>query len=104
MKRCKEEGDIFKHGGLFEILEDLSRTLSFEKTVDETRSRLYIDGNDIYDFDAMTRGPVTRVELSNGYALITDVKYESYASAISGGKLSTGDVISETTHLSLVAG
>lgn len=104
MKKCRDVSNVFKCGGLFEVLEDLGRTLSIEKTIDETRSRLYIDENDIYGFDAITHEPVTRNELTSGYAFITDKSNERYASLISGDKLDVGDVVSEATHLSLAAG
>lgn len=105
LKKCEEttSGEL-RCSGFLDLLEDLSRKLAIEKTIDDARSALNIDEEEIAGYDAITREPVTRRELEEGYGLRVDEGVQEYASTISSGKLVLGDVISEATHLSLVAG
>lgn len=102
--KSRIESNDRKQVVFLDVLEELEKILAHEKVVDDTRLRLNIDETEIIGFDAITREPVTRDEVTTGYGLRIDEGVLEYAKAISGGKLETEDVISEATHLSLVAG
>lgn len=96
-----------KHGrneGFLMIQEDLERKLSIQKIRDESIFRLNVNEDAIAGFDAITRELVTKAEIHSGFGLKIDESLTEYSNVISGGKLSNEDLISESTHLSLVAG
>lgn len=103
IKECKRE-EVLKCPGFFELEENLARNLAQEKARDEVLSALRIDETNIEGFDAITKEPVTRADLTDWFGLKVTDTLKDYAMAISGGKLEVGDLVCETTHLSLVAG
>lgn len=102
LKSCKN-ADTPRCSHFFEVLDSLEERLAIEKSLDDSRAVFKISEKDIEGFDAITGEPVVRDELDR-FALRVNDRTRDYASAISGGKLQVGDIISEVTHLSLVAG
>ncbi len=87
-----------------EVLESLEQTLSIRKSLDDARRTVWIGSDRIAGFDRSTNHPVIDIEFNDGYALKVDGIYKDYVDFISGRKFSEGDLLSEATHLSLVAG
>jgi hypothetical protein len=87
-----------------EVLESLEQSLSIRKSLDDARSTVWIGSDRIVGFDRSTNHPVIDIEFNDGYALKVDGMYKDYVDFISGRKFSEGDLLSEATHLSLVAG
>jgi hypothetical protein len=86
------------------VLESLEQTLSIRKSLDDARRTVWIGSDRIAGFDRSTNNPVIDIEFNDGYALKVDGIYKDYVDFISGRKFSEGDLLSEATHLSLVAG
>lgn len=103
LRECTMTKPLPRCPGFFELLEDLTKMLALEKVRDNARSAMWIEESDIVGFDSITREPVTRKDIE-WYGLRVERELEDYTSAISGGKLTVGDIVSEATHLSLVAG
>ncbi len=87
-----------------EVLESLEQNLSIRKSLDDARRTFWIGSDRIVGFDRSTNHPVIDIEFNDGYALRVDGMYKDYIDFISGRKFSEGDLLSEATHLSLVAG
>lgn len=92
--------------GFMSVLESLENELATKKSLDNARMRFEIEEDTILGFDAITQEPVTAGEVSTGfYGLKVSEDNLDYANKIAGpNKLEPGEVISEATHLSLVAG
>ncbi|MEM3569971.1 MAG: hypothetical protein QXI20_10615 [Candidatus Jordarchaeales archaeon] len=92
--------------GFMSVLESLENELATKKSQDNARMRFEIEEDRILGFDAITQEPVTAGEVSTGfYGLKISEDNLDYANKIVGpNKLEPGEVISEATHLSLVAG
>lgn len=105
LKQCRRTGSgKLECGGFFQVNEGVERELAMMKSLDESEAWVEIDELDVEGFDAITREVVTRDEVTDGFGLRVESSTLSYASLISGGKLEEGDLVSETTHLSLAAG
>ncbi len=93
--------------GFLDIIKSLELELSKEKTkrllVNELlyKEGEVIDENEIEDLDSITREVVYK---SQRYNLKVSDNLKDYIERIAGGKLSEGEVISNITHLSLIAG
>ena len=90
-------------GGFVEVLDSLSQSLAFEKARRGVRGAgVLVDEASIEGFDSLTGEVVAR---NQKYKLRVDEASKEYVDAIAGAdKLSIGDLVSEATHLSLVAG
>ena len=99
-------GSLVRGGGFYEVLESLSLDLALNKATRPANEPLYIDTDKIADFDALTREPVLEEDLkTTGLALKVSEETIEYANRIAGpNKLSIGDTIGRSTHLSLIGG
>jgi len=90
-------------GGFIEVLDSLSQSLAFEKARRGVRGAgVLVDEAGVEGFDSLTGEVIAR---DQRYKLRVDEADKEYVDAIAGAdKLSTGDMVSEATHLSLVAG
>jgi CRISPR-associated protein Csm1 len=99
-------GSLVKGGGFYNVLESLSLDLALNKATRLANEPLYIDAGKIADFDALTREPVPDEDLkATGFALKVSEETIEYANRVAGpNKLSIGDTVGRSTHLSLIGG
>lgn len=87
------------------VLKSLEEDLAIRKSMDNSRMIFNVGESEVAGFDAITQEPVFKAELGEGrYGLRVDQGSYDYAGRISGFKLEQGEMVSEATHLSLVAG
>lgn len=92
-------------GGFRSVLESVEEELAVRKALDNAKMMFKIEEDAILGFDAITQEPVTVGEVEAGfYGLKVNEDNLDYADKISGFKLEPNEMVSEATHLSLVAG
>ncbi|MET1101649.1 MAG: hypothetical protein ABWW69_04140, partial [Pyrodictiaceae archaeon] len=87
-------------GGFLEVVNSLSEKLALEKARRGVK-KVYHDNRDIVGFDSITREPVVK---GQEYSFKVVEENKKYVDELAPEKLSENELVSETTHFSLVAG
>lgn len=91
-----------KRRGFIEVLDSLTYSLAIEKARKGVRGGILVAEDKIEGFDALTKETVTK---DQRFKVKVSEYNKEYVDAIAGpDKLAPEDILSETTHLSLIAG